>query len=1069
MQIHDIDINNSYSIIHLHTDYSNGITNIDSVTKYDEYIDYISKNKNLGINNLCFTEHGSIFEWFKKKTHLEEMGFKYVHSIEAYVTESLEEKKRDNYHICLFAKNYEGFKELNTIITKSFNRNDGHFYYTPRITFEELLATSDNIIITTACLGGILNKGDNDLQKRFIDFLSLNKHRSYLEIQHHIVLDQIEYNKKLYELSKIYDIPLIVGTDTHALNDTHLKGRNILQKAKNIFFNDEKDWDLKIKSYNELIECFKNQNSIPICEIKKALFNTNVLINSIEEFKCDKSYKYPKLWNNPKEELLKKIKKGILEKGINKYSNYKTEYIPRINYELKTYEYNGAFDFLLLDEDVKSYARSINILPGYSRGSCSGSIIAYLIGLTEIDSVKRKLNFERFMNKERVSLADIDTDYPPNRIDEIKEYLYNKHGLYCADIITFNTVALKGSIRDVCRALYKKTPTQEMIKKMDNDVEGYGKLTDKTSEYVLEYVQGKYIEVSNYICENIETNESKMRKEYPEVFEYVDIINGTIVSIGTHPCGLLVYDNKLDDVIGLCSLSTCKYPVTMLSMKPIDKLNYVKLDLLKLDSIQIINETCEMIGIERINPETASDEEKIWLSMAEDNTLIFQWESDSAGHFLEKLLSKSTLDKIRKVNPNFKYKDLVSMGNGAIRPAGASYRESLSNGEFRDNGHIALNEFLSPTMGYLVYQEQIIEFLHSFCGYTMGEADIVRRGFSKKTGTEEFIPKIKEGFIKTMKEKYETTQKESEKLIINFIKIIEDASDYLFSLNHSEPYTYIGYIEAWLRYYYPLEYLTSGLNICSNNEDKLANIIRYCGKVGIKINPPKFRYSKAKYFPNKETNSIYKGISSIKYLNSNIAEELYLLKDREFNCFSDLLYTIQNETSANIKQINILIKLNYFSEFGRNKKLLNISDFYFQKLKNKNLKETTRLKRLLETKLYESQLEDTSLDVQNQLISEMEFYGYATTTKSTIPDNVYFVLDLNMNYTPEISLYKIKDGSIIKVKCNKKDLESNCFVKGNIFILQGVKEKPKRMLVDGHYVANPNEKNVFMTKWKVLK
>lgn len=1069
MQIPEINYYNSYSIIHLHTDYSNGITNIDSVTKYDEYIDYIAENKDLGINNLCFTEHGSIFEWYKKKTHLEEMGFKYVHAIEAYVTKSLETKERDNYHICLFAKNYEGFKELNSIITKSFDRNDGHFYYAPRITFEELLNTSDNIIITTACLGGILGKGNKELQDKFLEFLSTNKHRCYLEIQHHLVSDQIEYNKRLYNLFKKYDIPLIVGTDTHALNDTHLKGRSILQKAKNIFFSDENGWDLKVKSYNELIECFQIQNAIPINEVKKALANTNVLVDSIEEFKCDKSYKYPKLWENPKEELLKKIKKGIIEKGINKYPNYKTEYVPRIDYELETYEHNGAFDFLLLDEDVKSYARSIGILPGYSRGSCSGSIIAYLIGLTEIDSVKRHLNFERFMNKERVSLADIDTDYPPNRINEIKDYLYSKHGLYCADIITFNTVALKGSIRDVCRALFKKEPTKEMKQRMDEDCEGYGQLTDSTSKEVHDYVDGNYLEIASYICENIETNEAKMRKEYPKVFEYVDIVNGTIVSIGTHPCGLLVYDHPLDDVMGLCSLSTCPYPVTMLSMKPIDKQNYVKLDLLKLDSIQLINEACEMIGIERVNPETVPDEEEVWLSMAEDNTLIFQWESDSAGDFLQKLLNKETLQKIKKVNPDFKYKDLVSMGNSAIRPAGASYRDALANGEFRDNGHPALNELLKETNGYLVYQCQILDFLHQFCGYTMGEADIVRRGFAKKTGTEQFIPRIKEGFIKTMKEKYNVSYDESEKLIINFIKVIEDASDYLFSLNHSEPYTYIGYIGAWLRYHYPLQYLTSGLNICQNNEEKLSKIVRYCGKIGIKINPPKFRYSKAEYFPDKETNSIYKGISSIKFLNSNVAEELYNLKDRTFESFSDLLYTIQNETSANTKQINILIKLNFFSEFGKNRKLLSISELYFSKLKNKNLKETTKLTRLAEIKEYENGLEDKSLDVQNQLLAEVEFYGYPVTIKSTLPDNVYFVLDLNTKYTPEATLYKIKDGSMIKLRCAKKDLALNTFLEGNILVLQGIKEKPKRMMVDGHWTVNPNEKNSYMTKWKMLK
>lgn len=385
-----------YSIIHCHTDYSNGITNIDSVTKYDEYIDFIAENKEeMGINNICFTEHGSIFEWFKKKTHIEEMGMKYIHSIEAYVTETILEKQRDNYHVCLYAKNYDGFKELNKLVSGSFNREDGHFYYNPRISYDDLIKTSDNIIISTACLGGIINKGDNVMVEKFIEFLTENKHRCFLEIQHHLVKDQIEYNKKLYNLHLENNIPLIVGTDTHGLNSTHLKGRSILQKAKNIFFGDEEGWDLSLKSYDEIIKCFEVQGVIPMDKVEEALENTNRLVDMVESFTLDNKYKYPKLYDDPEAVLMSKIKLGIVEKGIDKYENYKTEYLPRIKHELETYKHNKAFDFLLLDEDIKNYARMNNKYPGYSRGSVSGSLIAYLIGMTDIDSVKHKMNFER--------------------------------------------------------------------------------------------------------------------------------------------------------------------------------------------------------------------------------------------------------------------------------------------------------------------------------------------------------------------------------------------------------------------------------------------------------------------------------------------------------------------------------------------------------------------------------------------------------------------------------------------------------------------------------------------------
>ena len=682
----------NYTILHLHTDLSTATTNIDSVTKPKEYIE---KAASLGMTSLAFTEHGNILNWAKKKELCEEYGLKYIHGVEAYLTTTLTEKIRDNYHCCLYAKNYEGVKELNQLITKSFNRQDNHFYYTPRITLDELESTSDNIIITSACCGGVFGKGDKKIQDRYLKFFINNKDRCYLEIQHHLDEVQVNLNKKLYKLAKDNDLKLVVGTDTHALNEIHAKGRTILQLSKKIKFDDESNWDIVFKTYDELINMYKKQNAIPMEEVLIALENTNKIANEIEEFEIDKSYKYPKLWKNPEETLINKIKKGIKNRGLDKLDNFETEYIPRIKEELKTYKHNKAIDFLLLDTDIKEYARSKGIYPGYSRGSVSGSLIAYILGMTDMDSVKHKLNFQRFMNEERVSLADVDTDWSPENREFIKQYIYNKEGLYCADIVTFNTVALKGSIRDCGRAL--NIPLNEI----------------------------------DEICKNIETDEDKYREQYKELFEYVDIVNGTVVSIGNHPCGLIVCDKPLEDIVGLMTLSTCDYPVSMLNMKEIDSQNFVKLDLLALDNITLINETCRLANIERLTPDNINDEdEKVWMSIR-DNTLgIFQWEG-TGENYIKDLFSDETIKRIKKINPNFKYIDLFSVGNGAIRPAGSSYRMELAKGTFKDNGHEALNKLLAPTLGFLIYQEQIIDFLHLFCGYTMGEADIVRRGFAR--------------------------------------------------------------------------------------------------------------------------------------------------------------------------------------------------------------------------------------------------------------------------------------------------------------------------------------------------
>ena len=191
-------INGQYTIYHLHSDLSNGVTNIDSVTKYGEYI---AKAKECGMKAMAFSEHGSIFEWWHKKSAIEAAGMKYIHAVEAYLTADLSDKIRDNYHCVLIARNYEGFLELNSLISRSFNRSDNHFYYVPRISFGELFATSDNIIVATACVGGVLGKGNEAAQEAFLGFLQKNSDRCFLEIGHHIDEKQVAYNRKLAELS----------------------------------------------------------------------------------------------------------------------------------------------------------------------------------------------------------------------------------------------------------------------------------------------------------------------------------------------------------------------------------------------------------------------------------------------------------------------------------------------------------------------------------------------------------------------------------------------------------------------------------------------------------------------------------------------------------------------------------------------------------------------------------------------------------------------------------------------------------------------------------------------------
>ena len=1103
----------NYVIYHLHSMYSNGVTNIDSITGYQQYVDFAKEN---GMKAMAFSEHGSVFSWLKKKEAIEKAGMKYIHAEEFYITEKLYEdeypdvpdefyeaslgedplevqkeldesitvnrkKLKDNYHCVLIAKNYDGVKELNKLSSVSFNRDDGHFYYRPRITFDELINTSDNIIVTTACLASILNKGNDALRDKYIGFLRKNKHRCFLEIQHHDVDDQKEYNKYLCGLSKTIDVPLIAGTDTHALNEEHMKGRAIMQKSKNVHFAEEDKWDLTAKTYDELVAAYKKQDSLPMEVVLEAIDNTNKMADMIEEFEVTREYKYPHLWEDPEGLIRQKIKEGIVRRGVDKYPNYQ-DYLDRIEHEMSAYIHNGAIDFMLLMEDIISWMRDHDIMPGYGRGSCNGSVIAWLLGITEMDSIKHKLNFERFMNVERVSLSDIDTDIPPSKIEDVKQYIMSKPGLYCSDIITFNTVSDKGAIRDVGRAL--EIPLSEVGEICD--------CVDNAKEY------------------------EKVRKKYSELFYYVDLVKGVIVSIGTHPCGMIVSPQSLDDNVGLCSTSTSPYPVSELYMKEVDSLNYVKLDLLKLDTIEIINDTCELAGIERLTPDNVDiNDDNVWNAMREDTAGIFQWNSGTGSDYIKKLLSDSTIKKFKKVMPNIDKMTLLSIGNSAIRPAGESYREDLANGVVRTTGSKPIDEFLSNTFGFLVFQEQIISFLHEYCGFTMGEADVVRRGFAKKTGTEAMIPVIVnggylngnenhyiDGYIKTMKDRYGISEKKSEKDIIAFIKVIEDASNYLFSLNHSQPYSYEGYVCAWLRTYYPAEFLTVSLNVNADKEEKTKELTAYAKKCGIRIEAPRYGHSKSGYECDAKNKVIYKGIKSIKYMNDKIADELMDASTHHFGNFMDLLYYIDRKTTVDKRQLLILIKLSFFSDFGDINYLLKLYELFDafgdkkfvqkskleqfgiseQLVRNIAEKETaTRfnvdIKRFLNKAAEDIEFQPCSL--ADKIKYQIELLGY---TDYIVPDadpRCAFIMGVDTKYTPQVDAYCLRNGAVRKFKIHKSKNPREKEVKmtwkllplevGDVIYIKDFKRKQAVKKVDDKWVPVDGKFNFWINDYKKLK
>lgn len=465
---------------------------------------------------------------------------------------------------------------------------------------------------------------------------------------------------------------------------------------------------------------------------------------------------------------------------------------------------------MLLQTYLREWETKHDIFCGYGRGSVSGSEVAYILGITQMDSKKFGLNFFRFMNPSRVTNADIDTDYSSKDRDIIKQFILRDHmdlpNIRASEIITFNTIALKGAIKDVGRALRMSIVETSAI-----------------SEAV-------YLEDGKWIIDDV------FRERYPDLFKYVDIVSGTIVSIGSHPSGVLVSDLNIDEEVGMCSLSTSDYPVSVLNMKELDALMYVKLDILGLDNIGVINETCKLAGIERMTPDNVDlDDEDVWRDIREDTTLIFQWESASAQAYLKRFMSDETIAIAKSNNKDFSYIKWFSFGNGLLRPGCASFRDDVAEGHVLVTGFKELDDFLSTTSGRITMQEDIMKFLVNFCGYSDAESDTVRRGIAKKYGTEKFIDEIHDRFISYSNETYGAPKEQLEEIFPPIKQGILDATRYAFSWNHSDAYSCVGYICGYLRYYYPLEFLTAALNTFEGKEEKTLNITNYTKKKVLKL------------------------------------------------------------------------------------------------------------------------------------------------------------------------------------------------------------------------------------------
>lgn len=974
------------------------------------------------MNAIASTEHGIPRSWVEKKLYCDKQGIKFLLGVEMYITMSFEEKVRDNYHTVLIAKNKDGFKELMELIKRSTQPD--HFYYTNRISAEEFLSISPNIIKTSACLASPLNHIDPSDPM----YMKMAKHYDYFEIQHHNVPDQISYNKRLLQLSRQLGIPLIAGTDTHSSSLYKAECRDIVMEYKEQYYPGEEGFDLVWKTEDELIDAYKAQGALPRAVYMEAIANTQVMADSVEDWQLDKTPKYPILYGSREadEEKLhdmtwrmldEKIASGVIPR------EQEEEFRRNIPEEFDAFNKTNMSGFMLSMAEIISWCRATGKPIGPGRGSVTGSCVAYVTDITDTNPITYHTVFSRFCNSARVELGDIDSDCIDSDRPAIFEHIINKFGeQYCARVASYGTIADLAFIddcggglairweREHCPEKFKANGRMDKVKYKFDNSNPYHPLKLKK------------------IKEEYKVDNDKAKEKYPDLFYYFDGIVGTRVSQSVHPAGMVISCDTLDDNWGIFNKDGER--CLLLSMDEAHDVNLVKYDMLILKTVQVIADCCKLAGLPypRMHEIDFNDKE-VWKDICNDQLGIFQFESQFASDSIKKFMPRSI--------------DEITVVNAALRPSGASYRDQLFARVRHHNPTSQIDAILSDSLGYLVYQEQVISFLKDICGLSASYADTIRRAIGKKDRAkiDAAMPEILSGYCATS----DKPKADAEEECREYLKVIEDASAYSFNRNHAVAYSLLSYLCGYYKHYYPEQFVAAYLKNAANDDDISTG--KSIAKLrGIEISKPKFRQDNRSFYIDPVRHIISDSLTTAKGVGIKDAEALYALRDRQYGSFMELLYDMTMYSGAlNIAVIETLIKLNYFSEFGSIRFLLKMYGAFTDpktgfKTTHCAATQAVRMQALinyehggndlplLSDPSEKHETENMEDDPREIVKYEQEIYGCPVSTAPNAK-GLYIALEVDTRYSPRLQLYSVTTGKKGQMKILKKQ-----------FAMQPVKE-----------------------------
>lgn len=872
MEIKD-NIYQPFVHLHVHTQYSL----LDGAGKIK---DLVAKAKELGMPALAITDHGSMYGVIEFYKECKKQGIKPIIGCEVYLTLgsrfSKDGKKDENiYHLVLLAKDNQGYKNLMKLVTKGYTEG---FYYKPRIDMELLKSYSEGLICLTGCLGGVipqfLLQNDYERAKEHAEELVkiFGRENFYLEIQDHGLIEQKEVNTKLVRLGKELNIPLVVTNDIHYITREDSYSHDVLlciQTSKTIdeedrmkFPNDE----FYLKSREELEHLFFH--------LKEALDNTVTIAEKCHvEFDFNTTHlpQYPV----PEGETVDSYLEKLCLQGLTlRYQEITPMIKDRLTMELNVIKKMGYSGYFLIVWDFIRFAKENNILVGPGRGSAAGSLVAYSLGITNIDPLKYDLLFERFLNPERVTMPDIDIDFCYERREEVINYVVEKYGEdKVAQIITFGTMAARAVVRDVGRAM--GIPY--------SDVDKIAKLIPMELNMTIE----KALQMEPML--------KQLYEEDSTIKELIDIslsLEGMPRHCSTHAAGVVISKEPLVEYVPLQVVDN--KAVTQFPMGTLEELGLLKMDFLGLRTLTIINNTVQIIkktkGINIDMDKLSYDDPKTYKLLSEGKTLgVFQLESSGMRSVLKEL--KPT-----------KFEEIIAVV-ALYRPGPM---EQIPNFIKSKHGeipitypHEKLEDILKETYGIMVYQEQIMRVASELAGFTLGQSDILRRAIGKKKG--DVLAQQRKLFIEgCLNNGLDSgTAEKIYDLIVKF-------ADYGFNKSHAAAYAVLAYQTAYLKANFPTEFLAALLTGVMGSTDKVALYIDDCKSLGIEVLPPDVNES-LKNFTVVDQNKIRFGLLAVKNVGEGVIDDI--IEEREKNgIFKSIEDFVSRVPNANRRVLESLIK-----------------------------------------------------------------------------------------------------------------------------------------------------------------